>query len=256
MIAYMCKYAPIEILEAFSTPVLMLEPRTNSFPAAECCMHPNMCSYIKAVLEDFEAHDYEGMLFTTCCDSARRLYDTLVALHPEKFFYMMDLPRKINDFSVSFYEEQLESLIKAYGDFSGKAFDPDALFAMCEKEIFMQQRKKELVEKGLLPTKKSDVRICLAGARPGSAMKRRIEEMGAEIALDLTCTGISREFVLERENLLGSYAAALLHQIPCMRMGEVGRREALLKEQTEALDGIIYHRVKIWDFYGYEYQRL
>ncbi|MCC8017624.1 MAG: 2-hydroxyacyl-CoA dehydratase family protein, partial [Lachnospiraceae bacterium] len=87
MIAYMCKYAPIEIVEAFDTPVVLMEPHVANFTQADTLMHPNMCSYVKAVLEEFGNGNYEGMLFTTCCDSARRLYDTLRLRYPEKFFF-------------------------------------------------------------------------------------------------------------------------------------------------------------------------
>ena len=53
-------------------------------------MHANMCSYSKAVLEDIAVKDYDGIILTTCCDSIRRLYDTLKHHYPDKFIYLMD----------------------------------------------------------------------------------------------------------------------------------------------------------------------
>lgn len=256
MLAYMCKYAPIEIIQAFGSPVAMMEPQVTGFTQADTLMHPNMCSYVKAVLEEFERCAYEGMLFTTCCDSSRRLYDTLKRQHPEKFFFCVDLPRKINDFSVNLYVKQIRELIEAYGAFSGKTFDSEALTEMCGKEFEMQLRKKELQEAGLLPPKKTDLRICLAGARPGAGIKRLIEELGAEIALDLTCTGITREFRIEGEDVLAGYARSLLSQIPCMRMCQVQPRRQKLEELEPQLDGIIYHTVKFCDMYSFEYADL
>ncbi|MCD8151849.1 MAG: acyl-CoA dehydratase activase [Clostridiales bacterium] len=256
MIAYMCKYAPIEIVEAFDTPVILMEPHVANFTQADTLMHPNMCSYVKAVLEEFGNGNYEGMLFTICCDSARRLYDTLRIRYPEKFFFCFDLPRKVNDATVSLYTRQMEALIRRYAAFSGKHFDSEKLADHCNREFEMQLRKKELREAGALPEKTADLRVCLAGARPGSEIRRLIESEGAEIALDLTCTGIVRTYEVDPENILQSYARSLLGQIPCMRMSQVAERRQRLLEMAAGLDGIIYHTVKFCDIYSYEYTRL
>ncbi len=254
MIAYICKYAPVEILEACGTPTVIVEPDVANFTRADALMHPNMCSFVKAVLEDFESGSYEGLVFTTCCDSSRRLFDTLKRLHPDKFFFCLDLPRKVNDASVSLYAEQIGQLIERYCAFSGKQFDPERLAQICEQKREMQRKKEERPAGA-----DADLTVCLAGARPGSGIKRLIEEHGAKIALDLTCTGITRNYKIDdtsKENIIESYARELLGQLPCMRMGQVdGRAEALLA-QTENLDGILYHTVKFCDIYSYEYTRL
>ncbi len=293
MIAYICKYAPIEIIEAFGTPAVIMEPHVSNFTQADTLMHPNMCSYVKAVLEEFENGDWEGMLFTTCCDSSRRLCDTLCRLHPDKFFFCFDLPRKVNDFAVSLYEEQMEKLIEEYGAFSGKTFDAEQLKQICADKIAMRERKEEHKQEcnQECPQAAAGLNVCLAGARPGSEVKQLIEDLGAHIALDLTCTGIAREYEIDtgtaedadggvrwggagegvrwggdgessssdsdsfQKTVLTSYAAALLGQIPCMRMAQVdGRAEALLAE-AEGIDGILYHTVKFCDIYSYEYTR-
>lgn len=256
MLAYMCKYAPIEIAEAFGTPVVMMEPHVTNFIQADTLMHPNMCSYVKAVLEEFENSNYEGMIFTTCCDSSRRLYDTLRRRFPEKFFFCIDLPRKTNDFSISLYVKQIQALMDAYAAFSGKIFSPEKLTEICKREFEMQLRKKELSASGMLPIRDTDLNICLAGARPGSEIKRLIEKHGGKIVLDLTCTGITREYEIDDTDILTSYAKALLTQIPCMRMHEAVSRRQKLENSPEQLDGIIYHTMKFCDLYSYEYTQL
>ncbi|MCC8029593.1 MAG: acyl-CoA dehydratase activase [Lachnospiraceae bacterium] len=253
MIMYMCKYAPIEIIEAFGNTVVLTEPHVTNFTQADTLMHPNMCSFVKAVLEDFENRNYEGMLFTGCCDSSRRLFDTLRRLHPEKFFFCFDLPRKVNAITVSLYVNQIEQLIREYTAFSGKSFDPDWLAKKCSHEFDMQIRKKELIKAGKIPKKESDLRICLAGARPGSEIKQLITDHGAEIALDLTCTGICREYRVDETNVLHSYANSLLNQLPCMRMHQTDSRKQRVLDMAGDLDGIIYHTVKFCDIYSYEY---
>ena len=250
MLVYMCKYAPVEIIQAFGSTVVIMEPHVTNFTQADTLMHPNMCSYVKAVLEEFENCSYEGMLFTSCCDSSRRLYDTLRRRYPEKFFFCFDLPRKINDFTVSLYAKQIRQLIDEYAAFSGKTFDPEKLQEMCGREFEMQLRKKELLEQRKLPQKQTDLNICLAGARPGSEIKKLIEDLGAKIALDLTCTGITREFRIEGEDVIGEYARSLLSQIPCMRMSRVLPRREKLADMDPRPDGIIYHTVKFCDIYS------
>ncbi len=253
MITYMCKYAPIEIIEAFGDTVVMMEPHVTNFTQADTLMHPNMCSFVKAVLEEFENHNYEGMIFTSCCDSSRRLFDTLSRRYPEKFFFCFDLPRKINEFTISLYVNQIKQLIRDYTAFSGKSFDPAWLVKKCNREVDMQLRKKELIEEGKIPQKECDLKICLAGARPGSGVKQLITGHGAEIALDLTCTGICREYRVDADHVLSSYTDSLLHQIPCMRMHRTDGRRQRLSDLSCDLDGIIYHTVKFCDIYSYEY---
>ncbi len=277
MITYICKYAPVEILEAFGTEVGIMDPDVTNFTQADTLMHPNMCSYVKAVLEDFESENREGMLFTTCCDSSRRLYDTLKRLHPDRFFFCFDLPRKVNDFAVSLYAEQMERLIEEYSDFSGKTFDLERFVEICAERSGMQTLPGDLPERtaeslpddlpGRNLERETGLNVCLAGARPGPGVRQLIEDLGAHIALDLTCTGISREYRIDAQKaeatdsdgykkaVFKSYAAALLGQIPCMRMAQTdGRAEALLA-RSDGIDGILYHTVKFCDIYSYEYTR-
>ncbi len=274
MIAYMCKYAPVEVLEACGASVAIMEPDVANVTQAEAQMHPNMCSYVKTVLEAFEAGEYEGMLFTTCCDSARRLYDTLARRYPEKFFFCLDLPRKVNDSTTARYAEQMEQLIEAYTAFSGSAFDETRLADICaEKTVAAEQKAASDAQKT------ADLRVCLAGARPSPGVRELIEALGARITLDLTCTGLARTYDIasavrvecpadcdgnavsgersddSRRILLTRYTEALLHQLPCMRMAAVDARTEALLAQSRDLDGILYHTVKFCDIYSYEYTR-
>ena len=140
MLAYFCKYVPEELFQAFGTNITCMEPHVTTFTQADALMHPNMCSFSKAVLEEFEKQDYDGMIFTSCCDSSRRLYDILRHLFPDKFFFCLDLPRKINDFAVTLYTRQLEKLIDAYTAFSGKTFSEEKLLEICRKRATEQKR--------------------------------------------------------------------------------------------------------------------
>ena len=193
MLAYFCKYVPEELLQAFGTELVCMEPHVTNFTQADALMHPNMCSFSKAVLEEFErsrfaacvheqvakadcesplyTQDYEGMIFTSCCDSSRRLYDILCQQFPDKFFFCLDLPRKINDFAVTLYTKQLQKLIEAYAAFSGKTFSEQKLLEICweraKKQKQLGNAKEYDVEQKLIETvKEHDVKQKTANDAP------------------------------------------------------------------------------------------
>ena len=275
MIGYICKYAPIEIIEAFGTPTQLIEPDTAHVTLADELMHANMCSFIKAVLEEMETAGYEGLLFTNCCDSARRLYDVLCRRYPEKFFFCLDLPHKITDFAASLYEKQIQKLINAYAAFQAQKaergllpenettdFDPSRFLEICKEHNGTNDDQND-------HSNSSDSRahangdmeplpvsIGLAGARPNSQIRDLIRERGANIAFDLTCTAQKRTFSVSPDDRMHSYAWELLNQIPCLRMAKGTNRETFLKNMAEQTDGIIYHTVQFCDIYGYEYADL
>lgn len=249
MLGYVCKYTPIEIFEALDTEIQCINPSVSNFQQADTLMHSNMCSFSKAVLEDTILQDYEGIVLTTCCDSMRRLYDTLKHRYPDKFIYLLDLPRKANEFAASLYEKQILDMIKAYEQFCGKHFsDTDLLNVIV--------RKAEAEKLKTTPPPDYDIHVGLAGARPRPELKNLLEEMHAEVLFDLTCTGISRAYQVDPQNLMNSYSYALLNQIPCMRMMKASNRQKFIDGFRHRLDGIIYHTIKFCDIYSYEYQTL
>lgn len=81
------------------------------------------------------------------------------------------------------------------------------------------------------------------GARCNNEIRQLLVDRGANLLFDLTCTGLARDFSITEDQILHSYAAALLNQIPCMRMLKAANREHFLDGFTDRLDGIIYHTV-------------
>lgn len=249
MLGYVCKYTPIEIFESLGIETKRIEPRVSNFHQADTLMHSNMCSFVKSVLEDVMENDYEGVILTSCCDSIRRLHDTLVHQFPDKFIYLLDLPRKVNDFAVTLYEKQIQDMIAAYETYSGKTFD---------EKVLRDLTNKQHIGAGLktAPKREYDLRIGLAGARPGADIRNMLENLGVEIVFDLTCTGTKRDYVLDDEQIVKSYARELLNQMPCMRMMEATNRHNFIKGMKDQVDGILYHTIKFCDIYAYEYVSL
>lgn len=243
MLGYICKYAPIEVFLSMGTEMKRIEPSVTNFTQADMKMHPNICSFAKGVLEDVLANDYEGVILTTCCDSIRRLYDVLKAELPDKFIYILDTPRITKEAGITLYENRIRKMIQAYETFSGKTFQEEAL-----GELLKQHKEAQSIQ--LKPGKKN---IGIAGARANEAILHILNEKGANVAFDLTCTGLMRKYILEPGQILTGYTRGLLSQFPCMRMEAAAGRDELISRYAQSADGIIYHTVQFCDNYSYEY---
>lgn len=261
LLGYICKYVPVEALQAAGADVCRIEPEVNEFSRADTLMHANVCSFVRAVLEDFADHDYDGMILTTCCDSSRRLYDTLRANWPDRFFYMLDLPHKINDFAATLYEKQIGKLLEAWKAHSGLAYDEAVLREICANNSSVmvagqvgktREKPGDTASETNIAGQTGQVSVGLVGARPGKSVRDLLREKNVDIVFDMTCTGAERNFPLEK----GSYATLLLNQIPCMRMADASGRNRFLADMSEQADGIIYHTVKFCDIYSYEYAQI
>lgn len=243
MLGYICKYAPVEIFESMGVEMSRIEPDVTNFNQAEIRMHPNICSFAKGVLEEMMSKDYEGVILTTCCDSIRRLYDVLREEFPEKFIYMLDTPRITKDAGVTLYEQRIRAMIREYEAFSGKTFREDTFRSYLEG----------LREEQQYAVKDHTVNIGIIGARANDSIKEILKENHANVAFDLTCTGLGRKILVEEKELLTGYTRGLLSQFPCMRMEQAANRDELIRRSAGSVDGIIYHTVQFCDNYAYEY---
>ena len=243
MIGYICKYAPIEVLESMGAKMERIEPDVTNFSQAEIRMHPNICSFAKGVLETVMEKDYEGIILTTCCDSIRRLYDVLKEEFPDKFIYMLDTPRLVKEVGIDLYEQRIRAMIRAYEEFSGKSFD---------EKVFLEylKGKEEPQQNGV---KDRSLNIGILGARANENIGKILEQRGANVAFDLTCTGVGRRLFWDEKEPLKEYARGLLSQFPCMRMEQAANRDGLIRRYADSVDGIIYHTVQFCDNYAYEY---
>ena len=244
MLGYICKYAPVEIFESMGVEMHRIEPEVSNFNQADLRMHPNVCSFAKGVLEEVMTGDYEGVILTTCCDSIRRLYDVLKEQLPGRFIYMLDTPRITKDAGITLYESRIRKMIQEYEQFSGKEFDEQRFLELLKarKET---DKKKEQNHQGIT--------VGIAGARANQNIRKILEENGALVAFDLTCTGLDRKLLVEEEQAVTGYVRGLLSQFPCMRMEAAAGRDQLILQYGDKADGIIYHTVQFCDNYAYEY---
>ena len=261
MLGYICKYAPIEVFESMGVEMKRIDPQVTNFTQADMKMHPNICSFAKGVLEDVMAGGYEGVILTTCCDSIRRLYDVLKQELPDRFIYILDTPRITKDAGIALYEGRIRKMIEAYEAFSGKTFEEEKLANILRKK--KKEQSISLGESGCGEDAASEAgtgrrafrrkNIGLIGARANESIVQILQEKNANLAFDLTCTGLKRKYLLEPEQVLTGYTRGLLSQFPCMRMEAASGRDELIERYAGSVDGVIYHTVQFCDNYSYEY---
>ena len=242
MIGYICKYTPVEIFEAFGESVMRIDPVVDNFNNADVLMHANICSYVKGVLEDVLVNDYDAIILTSCCDSVRRLYDTLKHEFPSKFIYILDIPRTKSNMAILLYANKIRKMIKAYEEYSLKKFDEDKLVKVINSKKI---QKEEVKYKG-------NINLGILGSRSSNLILKMLEEKGVNVKYDYTCFGTNRIYQINRVDVIEGYAEALLSQIPCIRMLDYSNRERFIDAFDGEIDGIIYHTVKFCDMYAYE----
>ena len=130
-VGYVCKYVPVEALEAMGAHMERIEPDESlvSFDTAESCMHANVCSFAKATFETVLSGNLDGIVLTTCCDSMRRLADALRAQTPGLFIHVLDVPRDTSEAACALFERRVSELLSAYGEFANVDFSEAKLFA-------------------------------------------------------------------------------------------------------------------------------
>jgi predicted CoA-substrate-specific enzyme activase len=235
LVGYVCKYTPAKIFEAFGKNTVKIDPKMRT-DTAESLVHPNMCSFMKAVLEEVLENNIDELVLTNCCDSMRRLYDVLKG--KLKFLYMMDLPVKVNKASSKIFYDEICDLIRAYERYSGKKLNKEKFISLLENH-----REKTLPNEEL---------IAVLGARLRPDAVDYIQKMSNIKVENLTCTATG-EYIklrnLKSQDPVLYYAKALLNSFPCMRMSE----ERLEFLEDVKIKGIIYNAIKFCDFYSYEY---
>ena len=246
MLAYVCKYVPIEIFKTLGEDIEIIDPDVVNFNLADTLMHPNLCSFVKGTLEEFSRKNYEGIILTSCCDSIKRLYDILKKEYPDKFIYMLDLPRIVNNSSCELYKNRIINLINEYEKFSHKTFNKDKLKSIIEENSRIKNNNSD----------KNKLKIGILGARSNDSIVKIIEENNAQVVFNITCTGIERNLQVDERDILSSYTNSILNQIPCMRMEQANKRDDFVKSFEDEVDGIICHTVQFCDNYSYEYINL
>ncbi len=239
-IYYVCKYTPVELLQAFGAECANLNEMPDGFDLADQIAHPNICGFGKAVLECVMAGGVRELVLVNCCDTIRSVYDLLEESGRLDFLYMLDILHSDGACSRERVAAQLKELAREYGAYRGAQFDEAAF----RKAFVPQERYNE-------------PHLTVLGARMGTELFEMVEKAMPLPVENATCVNnrsvgnVAPPEHMDFDALMEWYAGELLCQIPCMRMLDNTGRKQLY--QDPKLCGIIYHTVKFCDFYSFEY---
>ncbi|MGL5765182.1 MAG: acyl-CoA dehydratase activase [Sarcina sp.] len=245
MIACMCKYSPFAIFEGFGQEGKILSSEVEGLTHSETLLHPTMCSYSKVLLDTLIDKNISEILLINCCDSIRRLKDTLMTLPNIKFVHIMDLPRKNSCCAKDMLKLELEKFIDEYEKYKGIKFDIDKF----NKGLYKYLSPKR---------EKEGAYISLIGAKASKDLIHKIEDCLDYKLVNETCS--KEHYVTEVKNfstideITTWYSDQILTSTPCMRMADTTNRRSLIEDPN--LKGVIYHTVKFCDQYSFEYMTL
>jgi predicted CoA-substrate-specific enzyme activase len=231
MIRYVCKYTPIELFAGFGVSCKPLEAMASQYPDADRLGHANLCGFGKSVIQAVGDGDAEELVLVNCCDVMRRVADIARKSGKCRFLFLLDLPHEDIACSRSLFVREILRLKDAYTRYSGKEFSVERFLS-----AFVPEKKA------------SGTYIGLVGARADASLAAFVSQKTGYPVENHTCLG--NRFVPRPEGtgdaMWDAYAAALLAQIPCVRMDRNVGRSALYHDPQ--LAGVVYHAMKFCDF--------
>ena len=195
------------------------------------------------MLEECRRDGVRELVLVNCCDTIRSAYDVLLESGKLDFIFMLDMLHNTDACSRERTRNELLRLAKAYGAYKGAAFDEAKFFAAFEERPRPSEDYISVLGAGGDGIVSDDGTLhAHAGAQ------RHVREQPL-----CGCAGGNRDGFRRPD---GWYAAALLGQLPCMRMrmtDTAGRKQLVNDPHLKA---VIYHTVKFCDYYGFEYSHL
>lgn len=239
---YICKYTPVELLEAFGGECAILNHMPDNFELSDQVAHPNICGFGKSLLEACMEGKVKELVLVNCCDTIRSAYDVLLEYGKLDFLFLLDIMHSGGTCSREHAQHELRRLAEAYGAYKGTSFD-----AARFREAFRTRKRP------------SAPYISVLGARVGDELFQLMENTMPLPVRNDTCVNnravaLPEELDADFDTLMADYARTLLGQIPCMRMIDTTGRKVLYSDPH--LRGVIYHTVKFCDYYGFEYSEL
>ena len=237
---YVCKYTPVELLNAFGAKCQIFNHMPEGFDKADQIAHPNLCGFGKALLEAVLTSNIRELVLVNCCDTIRSVYDVLLDSGRMDFLYLIDLLHHPSSCSRERTAAQLKGLAKAYGAYKGTTFNKEAFLNAFSKEVPIRAPH-----------------LAVLGARMGEELFEMTKKAMPLPVQNETCVHNRSAghavppANLDFDGLMDWYADVLLNQLPCMRMNDQTGRKKLYNDPS--LKGVIYHTVKFCDFYSFEY---
>ena len=111
----------------------------------ENLLHPNMCGYVKNILNHAQPGD-RNMVFTDCCDCAVKLRDVWNCFFDEAMSYLIPLPNREEPAAVAFYKAQLQEFVEFLEEKKGEKLDPEKLKKAIKEYNGLRKAMKRIEE--------------------------------------------------------------------------------------------------------------
>lgn len=175
-ILYTCSYTPLEILDAFGLVPVRTLGKAGAPEVADSYLHPNLCSYVKSILNSTHGEPPRPILFVDSCDAMRRLSDAWGYFFQDSPLYLMNLPRIHSEEALGFFREELQGLISSLEGRSGQRLEPERLRSSIRAynalRRALSQLEERLLEGGIGAADYLDLLQEVARLGPREGLKR------------------------------------------------------------------------------------
>ncbi len=145
-LGYLCTYTPVEVIRAAGFHPVRITGSKKTEGLAEEHLCTNLCSYIKASMEDKLAGNLEelnGVVFMNSCDGMRRLYDAWRRIDGDKRFnYLLDLPKTNDIVAVKYFGLLIKNFKEKLERYCGRKVTQEEL----QKSILLYNKVREKVK--------------------------------------------------------------------------------------------------------------
>jgi predicted CoA-substrate-specific enzyme activase len=143
---YLCTYTPIEVIRAAGFHPVRITGAKKAEGLAEEHLCTNICSYIKASMEDKlsgSLEGLEGVVFMNSCDGMRRLYDAWKRIDGDKKFnYLLDLPKTNDEAAVNYFSLLMKNFKERLENYCNRKITQEEL----HKSIILYNKVREKVK--------------------------------------------------------------------------------------------------------------
>jgi benzoyl-CoA reductase/2-hydroxyglutaryl-CoA dehydratase subunit BcrC/BadD/HgdB len=136
-IGYSCSFVPEPLLMVDGLfPVRLSAMEVTGTEIADNYLSTLICSYARSLLE-FAVEDrfdmIQGWVFVPSCAAMQRLSDNLEYLKKPQFMHAIDVPRKLNEYTLAWLAEELRILAKKLGENFHVDTDDSSILKAIEK---------------------------------------------------------------------------------------------------------------------------
>ncbi|MEG0876098.1 MAG: 2-hydroxyacyl-CoA dehydratase family protein [Oscillospiraceae bacterium] len=139
-LGYVCCHVPEELFYAADIlPIRLRATNCVDSSDAEAWMSSFSCSFARSILQYLMngTYDLDGLVQSDGCMMATRILDNWEHVSKKAgkklFFHQIGAPRITKDVTIGYYKSEIQELVDALGEFSGKKVTDEALKAACAK---------------------------------------------------------------------------------------------------------------------------